>query len=85
MATKKKPAQTAKLGITCYDNSECDVKVDGDPQHLIAAFASLMDDDNENNAFRQLMVTAIQVILFKDKAAKKKKPAKKKTVTKKKK
>jgi len=67
------------------------VKTKGDPQTLIAALACLMDNDDENNTFRQMMGIAIKVVLEaseqkpkKKKAAPKKKAVAKKTAPKKK-
>lgn len=80
MATKKKatPKVVAKLEIVCTSNEEADVKIEGDLESLIAALASLMAYDDKENAFRQMMTTAIEVVLFQDalnqkKALKKKK------------
>lgn len=84
MATKKKATDVvAKLEIVCTSNEEADVKIEGDLESLIAALASLMSYDDEENAFRQMMTTAIQVVLFQD-ALEQKKAPKKKAVTKKK-
>lgn len=89
MATKKQPKQTAKLQIICDDNDGCEVKVDGNVDLLTASLASLMAHEDDDNIFRQMMSTAIAVVLFKgeldEKAAKKKKTVKKKTAIKKKK
>ena len=83
MATKKKATDTvAKLEIVCTSNEEADVKIEGDLESLIAALASLMSYDDEENAFRQIMATAIQVVLFQDALNQKK--ATKKAITKKK-
>lgn len=91
MATKKKTfKQTAKLEIICDNADGCEVKVNGNVDSLTAALASLMAHEDDDNIFRQMMGTAIAVVLFKgeldEKAAKKKKKTvKKKAATKKKK
>ena len=85
MATKKKATDTvAKLEIVCTSNEEADVKIEGDLESLIAALASLMSYTDEENPFRQIMATAIQVVLFQD-ALDQKKATKKKAAPKKKK
>ena len=91
MATKKKTTnQKAKLEIICNGDEELQVKIDGDKDVLTVALACLMSLDDENNEFRQLMATAISVVVYKNqldekKAAKKKKLVKKKAAPKKKK
>lgn len=85
MATKKKATNVvAKLEVVCTANEEADVKIEGDIESLIAAFASLMAYDDKENAFRQIMATAIQVVLFQD-ALSRKEVIKKKAAPKKKK
>lgn len=84
MATKKKQAETARLEIICLDNQEAKVKINGNPQDLTAAIASLLTDESEDNSLRYIFHTAISVILFMDQREKKK-PAKKNIAPKKKK
>jgi hypothetical protein len=82
MPEKKDPKEVARLTIICNADEECTVKTKGDPQTLIAALACLMDNDDENNTFRQMMAIAIQVVIteheMKEKKAAKRKAAKKK-------
>ena len=82
MPEKKDPKEVARLTIICNADEECTVKTKGDPQTLIAALACLMDNDYENNTFRQMMAIALQVVIteneMKEKKAAKKKAAKKK-------
>ena len=82
MPEKKDPKEVARLTIICNADEECTVKTKGDHQTLIAAFACLMDNHEENNTFRQMMEIALQVIIteheMKEKKAAKKKAAKKK-------
>ena len=90
MATKKKTTTpVAKLEILCKSDNICEVKIEGDLMALTAALASLMADNDEENKFRDMLSTAIQVVLFQDQAdkekAKKKAATKKKTAIKKKK
>lgn len=85
MATKKAavkaaPTETARLTIVCDSSETCSVKIKGDRQTLTAALACLMATEDENNAFREMMSLAIQVVIAEDKS---KKAAKKKAVTKK--
>ncbi len=79
MPEKKDPKEVARLTIICNADEECTVKTKGDSQTLIAALACLMDNDDENNTFRQMMAIAIQVVID----ASEKKPKKKKAVKKK--
>lgn len=86
MATKKQTVkETARLTIICDSNQESTVKIKGDMQTLIAALASLMAHDDENNVFREMMALAIRVVLEQDKQSKKKPATKKKAAVKKKK
>lgn len=90
MATKKKATkQVAKLEIICTSDNVSEVRIDGDLMALTAALASLMNHDDEDNKFRDIMSTAIQVVLYQDreekKEAKKKKAATKKKAAPKKK
>jgi len=79
MPEKKDPKEIARLTIICNADEECTVKTKGDPQTLIAALACLMDNDDENNTFRQMMGIAIKVVLeASEQKPKKKKAAKKK-------
>lgn len=83
MATKKKATnQKAKLEIICNGDDELEVKIDGDKDVLTVALACLMSLDDENNEFRQLMSTAISVVVYKTQLDEKK--AAKKLVKKKK-
>lgn len=81
-AVKSAPKETARLTITCDSSETCSVKIKGDIQTLTAALACLMATEDENNAFREMMSLAIQVVIAEDEN--KKKAAKKKAVTKKK-
>lgn len=88
MATKKvaakvAPKETARLTIVCNGKKECSVKTKGDRTIMIAALACLLDADDENNEFREMMALAIQVFIAEKEN--KKKPAKKKAATSKKK
>lgn len=85
MATKKAATkETARLTIICDSSETCTVKITGDTHTLTAALAGLMAEDDDNNAFRQMMSVAIQVVLdVEEKKAAKKKAAKKKTAVKK--
>ena len=74
-AVKAAPKETARLTIVCNSNEECSVKTKGDMTTLTAALACLMDTDDENNQFRNMMSLAIQVVIAENN---KKKPAKKK-------
>ena len=74
-AVKAAPKETARLTIVCNSNEECSVKTKGDMTTLTAALACLMDTDDENNQFRNMMSLAIQVVIAE---SNKKKPAKKK-------
>ena len=86
MATKKQTVkETARLTIICDSNQESTVKIKGDMQTLIAALASLMAHEDENNVFREMMALAIRVVLEQDKQSKKKSATKKKAAVKKKK
>lgn len=89
MATKKKTTnQKAKLEIICNGDEELRVKIDGDKDVLTVALACLMSLDDENNEFRQLMATAISVVVYKNQLDEKKaakKLVKKKAAPKKKK
>lgn len=76
MATKKKRVETARLEIICLDNQEAEVKINGNPQDLTAAIASLLTDESDTNSLRSIFHTAISVILFMDQQERKK-PAKK--------
>ena len=80
MATKKAATETARLTIICNSDETCSVKTKGDMTTLTAALACLMDTDDENNQFRNMMSLAIQVVIAENN---KKKPAKKKAVVKK--
>ena len=84
MATKKKQVETGRLEIACFENEECEVKVNGSVQDLTAAIASVLSDEAEVNTIRSIFHTAISVVLFMERD-KKKKPVKKKAVPKKKK
>ena len=75
MATKKAATETARLTIICNSDETCSVKTKGDMTTLTAALACLMDTDDENNQFRNMMSLAIQVVIAE---SNKKKPAKKK-------
>lgn len=77
MATKKTATEVAKLEIICNNNDECIVKLNGDSNKLVAAFASLLVNTDENNSFRNMIDTAITLVLAEDKESKKKKAAKK--------
>lgn len=86
MATKKvaakvAPKETARLTIVCNNNEECSVKTKGDMIEMTAALACLLNADEENNTFREMMALAIQVLIAEKEN--KKKPAKKKAVVKK--
>jgi hypothetical protein len=78
MPEKKDPKEIARLTIICNADEECTVKTKGDSQTLIAALACLMDNDDENNTFRQMMAIAIQVVITENEM-KEKKAAKKKS------
>lgn len=85
MATKKvaakvAPKETARLTIVCNNNEECSVKTKGDMVEMTAALACLLNADDENNTFREMMALAIQVLIAEKEN---KKPAKKKAVVKK--
>lgn len=83
MATKKKATtEVARLEIVCTSDNVSEVRIDGDLMALTAALASLMTHDDEDNRFRDMISTAIQVVLFQDQIDKKE--AKKKAATKKK-
>lgn len=77
MATKS-VEETARLTITCDSSKTCSVKVKGDREILTAALACLMDEEDENNEFREMMSLAIQVVLYEEKRKKKKSATKKK-------
>lgn len=81
MAKTKDVKETARLTIICNSNEECSVKTKGDMTTMTAALACLLDTDDENNQFRNMMSLAIQVVIAEKEN--KKKPAKKKAVVKK--
>ena len=68
--TTKKPApkkaakkeKTASLKITCANN-KVDVEIDGSKNMILAAFCSLLTDDNKDNIFRVLVNEAAMIIL----------------------
>ena len=83
MATKKKSTtEVARLEIVCTSDNVSEVRIEGDLMVLTAALASLMADNDKENKFRDMISTAIQVVLFQDQIDKKE--AKKKAATKKK-
>ena len=85
--------EITKIEIVCRNSKECSVDISGDRKELVAALASLIADDDENNEFHQLIHVAMAVVMFEKqrkespapkKAAKKKAaPVKKKSVVKK--
>ena len=70
----KKNKEVAKVIITCFDNDECEVNIDGDPLSLTAALAGLMspEADKEENTFRNMMTMAIELVVEMEKKSKKK-------------
>lgn len=69
----KKNKEVAKLSITCSDNDECEVIIDGDSLALTAALAGLMspESDKEENTFRHMMTMAIELVVEMEKKSKK--------------
>lgn len=63
MAKTKEKSIVAKVDITCYEDNECEVNIDGNESHIIASFAALLNDDSEDNAFNELITTAMAVVL----------------------
>ena len=84
MATKKKQIETARLEIVCFENEECEVKVNGVAKDLTAAIASVLSNDAEDNKLRSIIHAAIAVVLFMERVEKNQ-PVKKKAAPKKKK
>ena len=85
MATKKPVKETARLTIVCDSANDCTVRVKGERFDLITAFAALLELEQEDNEFRNMMALAMKMVLDKDKKKKKKLATKKKVAVKKKK
>lgn len=76
---KKKPEQLGKIEIVCTDDQLVNITVEGDNQALVAALASLIADDSEDNKFHDLIHFAMHLVMFKkEQEAEKKKAAPKK-------
>ena len=58
--------EKGKIIITCYDNCECISEISGSKLDLIAAIGGLIDDENKNNTFREMLFTAMEVVKFKN-------------------
>jgi hypothetical protein len=77
--------ELTRIEIICKDNKECTVDISGDRKQLIAALASLIADDNEENEFNELIHVAMSVVMFAKKLDMEESKPKKKAAPKKKK
>lgn len=58
--------ETSKITIICYDNDECTTEIVGNKIELVAAMGALIENEDKNNAFRDILFTAMEVISFKN-------------------
>lgn len=78
-AKANEPSIVGTINITCYDNHESQIQIEGETRHIVAALAGLLSDKDEKNMFPHLIGAAIALTLAEDveKEKKTKKKAKK--------
>ena len=85
MATKKPVKETARLTIVCDSANDCTVRIKGERFDLVTALAALLELEDEGNEFRNMIASAMKIVLDEDRKKKKKRATKKKAAPKKKK